>query len=70
MARFAKPKSAILIVLSLRRIFAGFKSRCKKPPSAIAKNPIKISLMSGRASSSLSFSLFFSKFYRSPSLQN
>lgn len=39
-ARFAKPKSAIFIVLSLRRMLAGFRSLCKNPASAIERKPI------------------------------
>jgi hypothetical protein len=50
-SRFAKPKSAIFATLSFIRMFAGFKSRCKKPASAIALKPLTMSLKIGIASS-------------------
>ena len=69
-ALLANPKSAIFAILSLIKILAGLRSRCKNPDSAITLKPLTISLKMGMASSSGSFSRFFSKFSRSPSLQN
>lgn len=66
----ANPKSAIFVILSLISKFAGFKSLCKNPASPKCLKPSMKSRIIGIAYYSGSFTRFFMRVSKSPSLQN